>query len=128
VQYCWLALRWCCPFALSDLLFARLVLPGIRIQSTEFSVKTREIATLPGGQDCAAIPFDPALSHRFHALRWTEGLWLFRHSPGMAALLCDYATGDAVPGVPGGICLVVIGFRVDYDCCTAGQQRVRAVF
>ena len=35
----------------------------------------------------------------------------------MAALLCDYAAGDSVSGVPGGIGLVVIRFGVDdYGC------------
>jgi len=39
----------------------------------------------------------------------------------VAALLCDYAAGDSVSRVPGGISLVVIGFGVDYYGCAVRQ-------
>ena len=42
-------------------------------------------------------------------------------------LFCDYAAGDAVAGVAGGIGLQVVGFGVDHDRGAAvAEQRVRA--
>jgi len=43
-------------------------------------------------------------------------------------LLCDYAAGDAVAGIAGGIGLHVIAFGVDYDRSAAvAEERVRTV-